>query len=254
MTTGSHCQVEQLPLWDMPPRHVIGLSGGKDSTALALRLAEVEPRDYDFICTPTGHELPEMKEWWEELGRLLGKPLIQITHHGRTLDDLIQIHGRVPNNRERWCTRQLKIEPTIAWCVRNNPVKLYVGLRADEDEREGIYGDLVNSDFPFRRWGWGINEVWGYLESRGLAKRIPVRTDCYDCYDQKIREWWALWKFHPDLYEEACRKEDLTGGTFRSPTRDTWPSNLRLMAIEFQSGRKIIGGTEPKQSCRVCSL
>jgi len=240
--------------FDHSIRHVVGLSGGKDSTALALRLAEVEPRDYTYICTPTGHELDSMLAWWDRLEVILGKPLVRITNHGRTLTDLINIHNALPNNRQRWCTRQLKIEPTIAWCVRNAPVKLYVGLRVDEDEQEGIYGDLVHSDFPFRRWGWGIGNVWDYLESKGLADCIPIRTDCYDCYDQKIREWWALWKHHPDLFEQACQQEDRTGHTFRSPTRDTWPASLCEMAKEFASGRKIIGGVEPRTACRVCSL
>ena len=38
-------------------KHIIALSGGKDSTALALRLAEVEPREYEYVFTPTGDEL-----------------------------------------------------------------------------------------------------------------------------------------------------------------------------------------------------
>ena len=48
-------------------KHVIGLSGGKDSTALALRLAEIEPRDYEYICNETGNELPEMQAHWAKL-------------------------------------------------------------------------------------------------------------------------------------------------------------------------------------------
>lgn len=236
-------------------KHVVGLSGGKDSTALALRLAEMEPRDYSYICTPTGHELPEMKAWWERLESMLGKPLIRITNNERTLGDLIQIYNALPNQRQRWCTRQLKIEPTIAWCLRNSPCVNYVGLRADEEEREGIYGDHVKSDFPFRRWGWGIKQVWGYLQSLDLADEIPSRTDCYDCYDQRIAEWYRLWRDHPDKYELACQDEDRTGRTHRSPSRDTWPANLREMASQFASGRKIRGGTDAhKTRCRVCSL
>lgn len=38
----------------MTTLHVVALSGGKDSTAMALRLAEVEPREYTYVCTPTG--------------------------------------------------------------------------------------------------------------------------------------------------------------------------------------------------------
>ena len=41
-------------------RHVVGLSGGKDSVTLALRLQERGEQDYEFLCTPTGDELPEM--------------------------------------------------------------------------------------------------------------------------------------------------------------------------------------------------
>ena len=48
-------------------KHVIGLSGGKDSTALALRLMETEPREYELICNATGNELPEMVEHWAKL-------------------------------------------------------------------------------------------------------------------------------------------------------------------------------------------
>jgi len=52
--------------------HVVALSGGKDSTALALRLAEVEPRDYVYVCTPTGNEPAAMFAHWRQLGDLLG--------------------------------------------------------------------------------------------------------------------------------------------------------------------------------------
>lgn len=131
--------------------HIVGLSGGKDSTAMALRLMEVEPRDYTYICTPTGHELPEMDQHWAKLEILLGKPLIRLTNH--TLEFWINEFNALPNWRQRWCTRLLKIEPTIAYLRSNQPAILYVGLRADEETREGIYSDDVESDFPLRRWG-----------------------------------------------------------------------------------------------------
>ena len=62
---------------DMEGRaHVVGLSGGKDSTAMALRLVELNPTTpYTFICTPTGDELPEMEAHWKLCEGLLGQPL-----------------------------------------------------------------------------------------------------------------------------------------------------------------------------------
>src|SRR5690349_4306730 len=103
-------------------RYVIGLSGGKDSTALALRLQEIEPdTDWEYLITPTGDELAPMLEHWAKLEQILGKPLIRVTNHSLTLNGLIDIQKALPNFRQRWCTRILKIEPTIAWCVRNSP-------------------------------------------------------------------------------------------------------------------------------------
>lgn len=235
------------------PRYVIGLSGGKDSTALALRLAEIEPQtNWEYIITPTGDELPEMVAHWEGLEKRLGKPLIRITNQERTLNDLIQIHNILPNFRMRWCTRQLKIEPTIAWCLRNAPVIMHVGLRADEEEREGIYGGQVQSRFPFREWGWSINEVQAYLKLHDIS--IPARTDCARCYHQKIREWHTLWSQHPEIYANAVQQEQTTGRTFRTPGRDTWPVALIDLAQDFKRGREIRPDKRQGKVCRVCSL
>jgi len=103
-----------LPPLPGAPRHIVGLSGGKDSTALALWLVENEPRPYEFICNFTGNETPEMVEHWAKLEGLLGSKLIPVTHSA----DLVQLceqMNMLPNFRQRWCTRILKIEPTIAF-------------------------------------------------------------------------------------------------------------------------------------------
>ena len=232
-------------------RYVIGLSGGKDSTALALRLAEIEPKtNWEYLCTPTGDELPPMMEFWAFLETLLGKPLIRVTNG--TLNGLIEATQMLPNFRMRWCTRILKIEPTIAWCVKHAPVLMHVGLRADEATREGIYGAYVQSRFPLREWRWGIDEVLGYLKVRGIT--VPKRGDCARCYHQRIGEWRDLWRDYPDLYAEAVSQEKQTKHTFRSPGRDTWPTALIDLAKEFERDRPIRGDGKHTEQCRVCSL
>ena len=221
--------------------------------ALALRLKEVHPEiDWEYLITPTGDELPEMVAHWENLERLLGKSFIRITAPVGGLNNLIQVQKALPNFRQRWCTRILKIEPMIAWCVKHSPITNYVGLRADEEEREGIYGHLVNSRYPFSEWGWGLPEVLRYLEERGV--KIPKRTDCARCYHQRISEWRDLWENHPDLYWEASAQEEKYGHTFRSPGRDTWPTDLASLAREFSSGREIRKSKKNGDMCRVCSL
>jgi 3'-phosphoadenosine 5'-phosphosulfate sulfotransferase (PAPS reductase)/FAD synthetase len=117
-------------------KHVVLLSGGKDSTAMAIRLQEVEPREYTYLITPTGNELPEMEDHWKKLETILDSPLVRVGN--RTLMGIIIEQNMIPNWRARFCTRMLKIEPYKAWLLDNMPVTGYVGLRADEGEREGI--------------------------------------------------------------------------------------------------------------------
>ena len=237
-------------------KHVIGLSGGKDSTAMALRLVETEPRDYEFICTPTGNELPVMVEHWANLYRLLGKPLKMLRSDDMDLFGLIAQMGMLPNFRARWCTRILKIEPTIEYMQSLPPGSvMYVGLRADEEERQGIFGEDLQLDFPMRRWGWGESDVWAYLNKRGV--KIPNRSDCAVCYGQRLGEWFALWKKNPEEFAKGEYLELMLGHTFRSAQRDTWPASMAGLRARFEAG-DIPRGAEAAMredgACRVCKL
>lgn len=161
--------------------HVVPVSGGKDSTALALWLKDNEPRDYTYVCTPTGNELPEWFAHMRTLAKLFGKPINPII--GGTLKGIIEQEQMIPNWRARFCTRMLKIEPFAAWLMSHTPATVYVGLRADEAEREGgDYRQIPNTvlRFPLRELDWHESDVRAYLEQRDV--RIPERTDCAWCF------------------------------------------------------------------------
>jgi 3'-phosphoadenosine 5'-phosphosulfate sulfotransferase (PAPS reductase)/FAD synthetase len=232
-------------------KHIVGLSGGKDSTALALRLAEVEPRKYIYICNETGNELPDMKAHWDNLENILGEP-IQRVRHARSLIEEIEKINMLPNVFARWCTIRLKIEPTLDY-FESLPAgsTLYVGLRADEMERKGLYGEDITVRFPMREWNWNEKDVWDYLNLKGIC--IPKRTDCALCPYQRLGEWRDLYENYPDLYAEGVALEKKIGHTFRSPGRDNWPANLELLSKEFDAGRKL-REYKRKDTCRVCSL
>ncbi len=242
-------------------KHVVALSGGKDSTALALHLRELHPFvDYDFVCTPTGDELPEMFEHWRKLGELLGKRITPIMHT-TGLKGVIRAQNMLPNFRARFCTRILKIEPYRRWLAANTPCVSYVGLRADEKGRAGgAYGDIpdVEMRFPLREWGWGVDEVWSYLDQRQIS--IPRRTDCARCYHQRIGEWWTLWREFPAVWMDAESDEAEMGATYRTPGRDTWATALVDLRKEFESGRlpktvNMVGNKlRDVGACRVCTL
>jgi len=242
-------------------RHIVGLSGGKDSSAMALRLVELYPdRRFEFVCTPTGNELPAMFRHWAHLSELLGSRLVRVTG-GNTLKSLAREHHAIPNWRMRFCTPHLKIKPFQTYLLAAAPATSYVGIRADETDREGVNHsqiDGITNSWPLVEWGWGLKQVIEYLALRGVT--VPERTDCAWCFFQRLGEWWRLWKEHPDLYAEGEALEVELGHTFRSEDRDTWPASLAELRKEFESGRVPRGADQlllpmgVAQRPRMCSI
>jgi len=219
---------------------VVALSGGKDSVAMALRLAEVEPnKERTYLYTPTGDELPPMREHIQRVEELIDCPIFK--PEAPTLKELIREQKAIPNWRMRWCTRMIKIEPCIEYLRTLENPTLFVGLRADEPLRKGLYDEHVTNRFPLREWGWGIEEVLEYLKFWNVA--IPERTDCARCYYQRLIEWQRLWSEYPAMYESAVQDEIYTSLTdLRKRFEDGW----------IPATRK--GSTESRGGCRVCSM
>ena len=258
--------------YPMKVAHIVALSGGHDSTVMALRLKELNPHiEYTYVCTPTGDELPEMVEHWVRLSEMLGCRILPIVHP-RGLNGLVDDQSAIPNWRQRWCTRMLKIEPYAKWLHRTakeyDKVYSYVGLRFDEPDREGgDYSEVegVIMRFPLKDWEFGEREVQAYLKQRGV--KVPERTDCARCFYQRLDEWYDLWKTHPDIWAHAEKQEETQGYTWRSPGRDAWPTALKDLAAEFERGRipknwlrrqqgRIDFDVDPisTMKCRVCRI
>lgn len=236
-------------------RHIGAISGGKDSVAMAVLLKESQPgTDFTWVCTPTGNEPPQWFSHMKALRERIG-PIIPIMHTGG-LDGLIKQWKALPNWRQRWCTRVLKIEPFAAYLMQNAPALFYVGLRADEESREG--GDYqsvpgVEMRFPLRDVGMGLGDVLDFLRVRGIT--IPRRTDCMLCFFQRLIEWYELWRDNLPAFLEGEAYEALTGFTFRSPERDSWPAALRDLRTEFERGRiprETRKDPVADMQCRVC--
>lgn len=245
--------------------HVVALSGGHDSTILSVLLKRKEPRVYNYVCTPTGDELPPMFAHWRLLGQSLGRRIIPVM--GGTLRQAVREQKMLPNFRDRFCTRIIKIEPyreVLKELALIAPVVSYVGLRFDEEGRAGgAYGDIdgIEMRFPLREWEMGETEVQAGLAEEGIA--CPDRTDCARCYHQRLGEWYELWLNYRDIFTDAENDEVEFGATYRTPGRDTWPSSLREMRLKFEAGetphRSLMRLQRERESqkvgaCRVCSL
>ncbi|MFD8296947.1 phosphoadenosine phosphosulfate reductase family protein [Streptomyces bauhiniae] len=192
-------------------RHVLGLSGGKDSSALAIYMRDRVP-DMEYFFCDTGAELPETYEYLNRLEAAVGKPIVRL-NASRDFDHWLEVYqGTLPSPQMRWCTKNLKIRPLEEW-VGDDEVISYVAIRADEN-RLGYVSTKPNIDavFPFREDGIDRAGVDRILDEAGIG--LPAyyewrtRSGCYFCFFQRKHEWVGLKDRHPELFEKAIAYEE----------------------------------------------
>lgn len=195
-------------------KHVLGLSGGRDSAALAVYMRQHHPElALEYFFTDTGKELPEVYEYLGRLEGFLGKPILRL-NPDRDFDFwLKQYNDFLPSAQTRWCTRQLKLRPFERWLRpmldEGATIYSYVAIRSDEEYRAGYSSkhDRLIVRLPFKDVGIDKAGVLELLEGAGLG--LPAyyswrtRSGCTFCYFQQKIEWVRLKERHPEAFEEA---------------------------------------------------
>ncbi|UMS11594.1 phosphoadenosine phosphosulfate reductase family protein [Escherichia coli] len=224
----------------MAERHVLGISGGKDSAALAIYMRQHHPElNIEYFFTDTGKELPEVYDFLGKLEGFLGKK-IEYLNPDRDFDFWLKEYNNfLPSPQTRWCTRQLKLRPFELWVrpmlAAGHTVTSYVAIRADEEYREGYASKHKNLRIalPFRDNGIDKAAVGDILEASGVGwpeyYKWRSRSGCTFCFFQQKIEWARLKQHHPEAFEEAkaYEKNALDHG---SPF--TWSQGESLSELE----------------------
>lgn len=262
-----------------PPRHILSLSGGKDSTALAIYLRDKVP-EMEYVFCDTGEELPETYDYLERLQAYLGKEIVYLKNMRQGFRDLLDARrGFLPSPQARWCTQYLKILPFEQY-VGDDDVISYIAIRSDETYRKGYVSSKKNikAVYPFIDAGIIKKDVFLLLEESGLG--VPEyyewrsRSGCYFCFYQQRIEWVGLLERHPDLFwaAEAFEKRDeLTGETYTWNSRESLrdlarPERVRQIKEENERRQTWAGKTqaddklisiledEEEEGCLICQL
>lgn len=204
-------------------RHILALSGGKDSSALAVYMKDKVP-NMEYVFCDTEKELNETYEYLHRLSQYLGKPIHTLKYKsGYGFDEIVKLkRGFLPSQQSRWCTQYLKLIPYEAY-IGSDQVISYVGIRADEPHRTGYISTKPNikTVFPFIQDNIRKEDVFKILEDSGLG--VPSyyewrsRSGCYFCFFQQKVEWIGLLERHPDLFEKAMeyeKNDPVTGERF----------------------------------------
>ncbi|MGA3209133.1 MAG: phosphoadenosine phosphosulfate reductase family protein [Syntrophales bacterium] len=213
-------------------RHILSLSGGKDSTALAIFMRN-RVQDMEYVFCDTDKELRETYEYLNRVEAFLGKKIIRLNAHAG-FDHWHEVFGGyLPSPKARWCTKLLKLRPFEEY-VGEEQVISYVGIRADED-RIGYISTKPNikAVFPFKDAGIDFAGVMRILDESGIG--MPpylnwgrTHSGCYFCFFQRPIEWVRLLETHPDLFHKAQAYEKISdepGKTF------TWIERMPLSEL-----------------------
>lgn len=167
----------------LPRRHVVSLSGGKDSTAMLLRMVEEnQPIDEILFCD-TGMEFSEMYDHLERLEKETGRNITRLkspqsfeyyfSEHTpkRKNPSLMQCRGMSwPSPQIRWCTSALKtrlIDAYLRQYYRTTQSVLFCdGATGSSGKpmpcmQQTLYSQIKISDYRILFGGYGMDFVLG---------------------------------------------------------------------------------------------
>lgn len=176
---------------------VASVSGGKDSTALILALREAGIRARHVFADPKW-EAPETYKYLDYLRATLGITIDVVGGVGMAA--LVRNKARFAGHRQRWCTRELKIEHLRAYhdkLIEETGIETVsaMGIRADESDARALLDEWVDEPEGDRSWGgyvwrplirWSVGDVLE-IHNRHGVKVNPLyqqghdRVGCFPC-------------------------------------------------------------------------
>ena len=221
-------------------KHILGLSGGKDSAALAVHMNKKYPDlNIEYFFTDTGYELKETYDFLNKLKTRLDKPIHYINPRNSFDYFLKKYNNFLPSPTARWCTIEMKLKSMEAWLKpaldAKQEIITYVGIRYDERGRIGYKptNDLIKAKFPFIEDCVDKDGVMEILESSGLGLpdyyKWRSRSGCTFCFFQKRSEWIGLKENHPKAWEHA---KSLEKQATDNASAFTWIKDMPLTELE----------------------
>jgi 3'-phosphoadenosine 5'-phosphosulfate sulfotransferase (PAPS reductase)/FAD synthetase len=230
----------------------VGISGGKDSTALLLwvvnesgiPLAQVRASFCD-----TGNEAPETYEFVKFLSEKVFP--IQTIKPERDFYELAKWKKRFPSTRARFCTTELKTKPTRehAWKLKEEfgEIELLSGVRGSESLARSVLPERsLDGFFGLPVWRplirWTLADVWA-IHERYRIKRNPLydmgmkRVGCFPCIMSSKGEIMKMVERFPDRIAFLRERETEQGSTFFPPTKT--PERFRTGSCKTKDGRTV---------------
>jgi len=195
---------------------ILSYSGGKDSTALLIRLHELNQAPDEVHFADTGLEFPEIYEYLNKIEEYTGQTIKRIKPK-KSWDELFytkitrgdyegEIRGFPYVITPCWAQRDLKVRPMEK--IQKKNAIILLGITFDEQHR---IQKQENLRYPLIEWGWTEKKCKQYLREKNLLNPIYAkfkRTGCWLCPKQPKRNLYTLEREYPDLWERLKKYEE----------------------------------------------
>ena len=265
---------------------MVSFSGGKDSTAMLIRLLELDDPEMPvtrIVFADTDFEFPELYEYIAKVEKYVQDRFnpelkVEFVKSPRSWDDWF--YGEITRGANKGKQRGAPLRAYPCWWARESKVQplqragkdadvIYIGIAKDEEHRtrnSGKHGKSgkdhtedprnARNRYPLVEWGWTEQDCFDYLDDLGLMNERYVnftRLGCFHCIKQPPDAWWGVWRGYPELWEIAKEwdKESLriSNHGLRSMKKgDGW--TLEEMEARFKAGE--VPKSRTKFDCSSC--
>ena len=213
-------------------KHIVSLSGGKDSTAMLLMMLEKNMPIDEIIFCDTGMEFPAMYTHLDKVEQYTGRKITRLKSersfeyymferkktHGKNID---RSGLQWPMPILRWCTGRLKTKPYKKYIkekYKGEETITYIGIAYDELERR----KKAKSFHVHPLFDWQITEKQAlqYCYDRGFnwngLYEMFNRVSCWCCPLQSLKELYQLYTHFPEFWQKLKDMDRQANNNFRS--------------------------------------
>lgn len=210
-------------------KHIVSFSGGKDSTAMLLRMLEENMQVDEIIYCDTYKEFPQMYKHIEKIKKYIKEKYnkeITTLKAEKDFDYYMFEHEKKRGKNKgkrgygwstmlcRWCTSNLKTNVINKYLkAKNEEYTEYIGIACDEPKR------IKDKCYPLIDWGMTEKDCLHYCYERGfdwegLYEHFD-RVSCWCCPLKNLKELKTLYTHYPELWEELKEMDKKSYNQFR---------------------------------------
>jgi 3'-phosphoadenosine 5'-phosphosulfate sulfotransferase (PAPS reductase)/FAD synthetase len=241
-------------------------SGGKDSTAMLLKLIEKKIPFDEVVFADTLFEYPELYSYIDYVEKLIGITITRLKPPSNTWDKWF--YGKVTRGNYKgkvrgyplvlspcYYSRETKLNPMTRY-MKDAKTK-YIGIAFDEKRRLKTTDPTIS--YPLADWEMTEKDCAEYLDSKGLHNPIYDRynrSGCFLCQKQGQYGLFMLWTNSKELwnktkfYDDEARRLTGRGGFLDYKTKD----EVKLFELEEKFNNGFIPKNNLKFECGSCKV